>query len=158
MNLFLGGERKGWGAGVWSFGCERSLNIALFKILLTLGKWMVLSISFPSALLSSHTKCQQLTSSHPHIPAARVPSQGKKQAAIWLPALQKQRSFEYLCKEGLNLWDLARAVTLTHSVSPNRDELSLQRGFAQLYCLLPHHFTCTRWISLTLHNHLGYQT
>lgn len=61
-------------------------------------------------------------------------------------------------KKVLNLWDLARAVTLTHSMSLNRDELSLQLGFAQLYCLLPHHFTCTRWISLTLHNYLGYQT
>lgn len=57
--MFLGGERKGRGAGAWSFGCERSLNIALFKILLILGKWMVLGVSFPPALLSSHTTCQE---------------------------------------------------------------------------------------------------
>lgn len=57
--MFFGGERRGQRAGVWSFGCEHSLNNALFKILLTLGKWMVLSISLPPALLSSHTKCQQ---------------------------------------------------------------------------------------------------
>lgn len=132
------GERKGRGAGVWSFGCKHSLNTALFKILLTLGEWMVLSISLPPALLSCHTRCQQeapplsspsfppgtcdwSSSSHllpaSPIPAPRAPSQRRNQAVIWLPAPQQQSSFEYLCKEGLNLWDLARAVTVTHSVS-----------------------------------------
>lgn len=151
-NLFFG-ERKGRGAGVWSFGCE--FEHCFIYSTADLGTWMVLSISpnLPCSPVTARVS-SRLCSSHSQLPPHPQGTLPKE------PGMGLHRSTEALstCAKEVSGCGSGQAVTPAHGVSPSRDELSLQLGSAQLCCLLPHHFTCTRWISLTLHNHLGYQS